>query len=150
MNEVSRREGKVSSTNNQLQKSENQSPDNLQFKVRESSGTRNISEKMNGTEEPTETTSASTKNFQDEVRQWFTAMSPEERSAALGFEDDFPVLAALIARTASSGSTSSEGNDDKTNDSSRCEEQRSTISIQEPISTLPPKRTTDKLFPNGT
>eukprot|EP00535_Pseudo-nitzschia_heimii_P002807 CAMPEP_0197184792 /NCGR_PEP_ID=MMETSP1423-20130617/10594_1 /TAXON_ID=476441 /ORGANISM="Pseudo-nitzschia heimii, Strain UNC1101" /LENGTH=1857 /DNA_ID=CAMNT_0042635697 /DNA_START=86 /DNA_END=5659 /DNA_ORIENTATION=+ len=87
----------------------------------------------------------STKNFQDEVRQWFTGLSSEERAAALGFEDDY-VVAILVAHIASQSPTSSTAIRE-TNDVS-CEEQQ-VISIQDAqTSSLTPKRTTDKLFPN--
>jgi len=56
--------------------------------------------KQSDTEETSEAAN-SAKNFQDEVRQWFTAMSPEERAAAIGFEDDFLIMAALMARITS-------------------------------------------------
>lgn len=87
---------------------------------------------------------ASTKNFQNEVRQWFTAMSPEERAAVLGFEDESLIVSALLSRIAgpSSSTTGSHGNPD----------QQRNISKQQPAptSSFPPKRTTDELFSNGT
>jgi hypothetical protein len=108
--------------------------------------------------EATPEATPSTKNFQDEVRQWFTALSPEDRAAALGFEDKFLMMVARMARIASTtalpSSTASTRNNGKNN--SCCDEQGSnpvTISIQEPSPTslkLPPKPTTDKLFSNGT
>ena len=96
----------------------------------------------------------STKNFQDEVRQWFTAMSPEGRAAVLGFEDLF--IADLMSRGPSSSppsSTAPQG--DKNNSDNNRNEQPSkqvNISIQQPSPTslLPPKRTTGELSSNGT
>ena len=88
---------------------------------------------------------ASTKNFQNEVRQWFTAMSPEERAAVLGFEDESLIVSALLSRIAGP-SSSTTGSHDNIPDRQR------NISKQQPAptSSLPPKRTTDELFPNGT
>jgi hypothetical protein len=114
-----------------------------------------LNTKQFDTEESTEgaTVTTPTKNFQNEVRQWFTALSPEERAAALGFEDDFPVMAALMARIASPAAPSSTAsNNTQNNNNDRCDEQRKnvpSISIP-PTSFLPPKRTTDKPFSNGT
>jgi hypothetical protein len=110
------------------------------------------------TEETTTAVTTSAKNFQNEVRQWFTAMSPEGRAAALGFEDDFLVMAALMARiTSPAAPSSTASNDSKNNNDDRCDEQRNnlaSISIQQQLSPtsllLPPKRTTDKPFSNGT
>lgn len=95
---------------------------------------------------------ASTKNFQNEVRQWFTAMSPEERAAVLGFEDDSLFVAALLSRIDSPASSTTGSNGNKTsNDGSPDEQRTNNISIQHaPTSSLPPKRTADELFSNGT
>ena len=94
---------------------------------------------------------ASTKNFQNEVRQWFTAMSPEERAAVLGFEDDSLFVAALLSRIASPSSTSGSNGNKTSNDGSPDEQRTNNIKIQHgPTSSLPPKRTADELFPNGT
>ena len=84
---------------------------------------------------------ASTKNFQNEVRQWFTAMSPEERAAVLGFEDESLIVSALLSRIAGPSSSSTGSHEKQRN-----------ISKQQPAptSSLPPKRTTDELFSNGT
>jgi len=110
-----------------------------------------LNTKQFDTEESTEAVTTPTKNFQNEVRQWFTALSPEERAAALGFEDDFPVMAALMARIASPAAPSSTAsNDTQNNNDNRCDEQRNnvpSISIP-PTYLLPPKRTTDKPFSN--
>ena len=106
-----------------------------------------------------ETTEAliSAKNFQDEVRQWFTAMLPEERAAALGFQDDFVVMAAFMARMAAlSSSTAPHKTKNNNDDNDGSDDLRSsfvTIIDQQqpaPTSRLPPIRTTDKLFTNGT
>ena len=101
--------------------------------------------------------STSTKNFQDEVRQWFTAMSPEGRAAVLGFEDDSLIIAALMARVESPSlpsSTTPHGNENNSGISSDKEEpsKQVTISIRQssPTSSLPPKRTTNEHFTNGT
>ena len=102
--------------------------------------------------------STSTKNFQDEVRQWFTAMSPEGRAAVLGFEDDSLIIAALMARVESPSlpsSTTPHGNENNSGISSSDKEEPSkqvTISIRQssPTSSLPPKRTTNEHFTNGT
>eukprot|EP00531_Pseudo-nitzschia_arenysensis_P014715 CAMPEP_0116140694 /NCGR_PEP_ID=MMETSP0329-20121206/13993_1 /TAXON_ID=697910 /ORGANISM="Pseudo-nitzschia arenysensis, Strain B593" /LENGTH=620 /DNA_ID=CAMNT_0003635843 /DNA_START=270 /DNA_END=2128 /DNA_ORIENTATION=- len=104
------------------------------------------------TEETMEAT-ASTKNFQNEVRQWFTAMSPEERAAVLGFEDDSRFVAAVLSQIASPASKTpgSHGNKPNTNNDGSPDEQRSNISIQHaPTSSFPPNRTTDELFSNET
>ena len=96
-----------------------------------------------------EAAASTTKNFQNELRQWFTAMSPEERASVLGFEDDSLVVAAILSRIA--GPSSTKGSHDNNNDRNP-EDQRSNISKQQaaPTSSLPPKRTTDELFSNGT
>eukprot|EP00533_Pseudo-nitzschia_delicatissima_P004902 CAMPEP_0116105802 /NCGR_PEP_ID=MMETSP0327-20121206/15254_1 /TAXON_ID=44447 /ORGANISM="Pseudo-nitzschia delicatissima, Strain B596" /LENGTH=1859 /DNA_ID=CAMNT_0003598287 /DNA_START=279 /DNA_END=5858 /DNA_ORIENTATION=- len=95
---------------------------------------------------------ASTRNFQNEVRQWFTAMSPEERAAVLGFEDDSLFVAALLSRIVSPSSSTTGSNGNKTsNDGSPDEQRTNNISIEHaPTYSLPPKRTADELFPNGT
>lgn len=94
--------------------------------------------------------SCSTKNFQNEVRQWFTAMSPEERSAVLGFEDGSLVVAALLSQIASP-SSSTHDNKKANNDGIPDELRSITISKQQPAPTsLPLKRTTGELFSNGT
>ena len=91
---------------------------------------------------------ASTKNFQNEVRQWFTAMSAEERAAVLGFEDDSLIVAALLSRMAGPSSSITGSHDN----SGRSPDDQRNISMQQiaPTSSLPPKRTTDELFSNGT
>mmetsp|Transcript_20890 Transcript_20890/g.58048 ORF Transcript_20890/g.58048 Transcript_20890/m.58048 type:complete len:1903 (-) Transcript_20890:59-5767(-) len=96
---------------------------------------------------------ASTKNFQDEVRQWFTAMSSEERAAALGFEDEGPLMATLMAtvtgRFSSCCSTTSHNNDG--NNSRRGRTNSGNINQDSaPTCSLPPKRMTDKLNFNDT
>ena len=88
----------------------------------------------------------STKNFQDEVRQWFTALTSEERAAALGFEDDY-VLAILVAHIARQSPTSFTALRE-TNDVG-CEQQATSIQDAQ-TSSLTLTRTADKLFPNGT
>eukprot|EP00536_Pseudo-nitzschia_multiseries_P009493 jgi/Psemu1/319653/estExt_fgenesh1_pm.C_2650002 len=107
------------------------------------------------TTEETTAAIASTKNFQDEVRQWFTAMSPEERAAALGFEDEGRMMATLSAKVAVPTprccSTTFRNNDDDDNNGRRGETNSGTV-IQDsaPTCSLPPKRTTDKLHFNDT
>ena len=103
---------------------------------------------------------AVTTNFQDEVRQWFTAMSSEERAAALACEDDGPLM-ALLGRVAPAFSPSSTTTISSRNNSRR--EQRSSnnvVTIKQPAPTSSgdedetptdsAKRATDKLFSNGT
>lgn len=103
------------------------------------------------TDETTEAI-ASTKNYQDEVRQWFTAMSPEERAAAIGFEDDGPTMGTLLAKVAgivpSCCSTKSNNND---GNNCRRGQTNSVSSNQQlaPTSSLPPKWTTDRRDFNG-
>ncbi len=94
---------------------------------------------------------ASTKNFQNEVRQWFTAMSPEERAAVLGFEDGSRFVTAVLSQIASPVSQTKGSNGNKPNNDGSPDEQRSNISFQHaPTSSFPPNRTADELFSNGT
>lgn len=105
------------------------------------------------TEETTEAI-ISTKNFQDEVRQWFTALSPVERAAVLGFDDDFLVMAAIMAQTASPTRSSSSASQESNNNGDERSDERLgnlvTINTEQttPTSSSPPKRMTDKLFLN--
>lgn len=89
----------------------------------------------------------SAKNFQDELRQWFTAMSSEGRAAALGFEDKGPMVATLLAKVG--GLARSCNGNGRT-----AEEQPVAIHRAAPSSpsshSLPPKRTTDRLVSNET
>ena len=48
---------------------------------------------------------ASSTNFQDDVRKWFTEISPDERAAALGFYADNTIVALLSSASSSTETT---------------------------------------------
>ena len=64
-----------------------------------------------GTTASSSSSMESSRNFQDDVREWFTKINPDERAAALGFFVDSPMIAILAsfssATTSSSSSSSS-------------------------------------------
>ena len=53
---------------------------------------------------------ASSTNFQDDVRKWFTEISPDERAAALGFYADNTIVALLSSALSASSSTETTNN----------------------------------------